>query len=269
MQYRRDILAYFERLINESKYLSLDIEGIAYVPKISLRLELYNPKFWNIICKQVQNILRANKYPNQQCDSISSILVDYAIVHPFMDARFYSALEKHLTDKAQYLTASGISNAFYGLSKLKRAENTTLAELEKHFCDKYRDLNTKDLTLIAYSMGRLQGFGSSKSFQDAYNELIIHNLNELNTIELSIIIMGLGTKELYLPCVDIIRKKVLEELNTFNYFQVKELAKGFAEFNCDLESPFVAEIDNIEERQVEKSHKVLKSYIKERLNIYN
>jgi hypothetical protein len=269
MQYRRDVLVYFERLINESMYLSLDVEGIAYVPKISLRLELHNPKFWNIICKQVQNILRADKYPNQQCDSISSILVDYAIVHPFMDARFYHALEKHLTDKAQFLSASAISNAFYGLSKMRKAENTTLAALEKHFCDRYRDVNTKDLTLIAYSMGRLPGFGGSKSFQNAYNEVILHNLNDLNNLELSIIIMGLGTKELYLPCVDIIHKKVLKELDSLNYFQLKELAKGFGEFNRGLESGFVVEIDNMEEGQVEKSHRVLKSYIKERLNIYN
>lgn len=269
MQYRRDILGYFEILVNESKYLSLDIEGIAYVPKISLRLELYNPRFWNIICKQVQNILRANKYPNEQSDSISSILVDYAIVHPFMDARFYTALEKHITDKAQFLSASGISNSFYGLSRLRKAENATLEALEKHFCDRYRDVSTKDLTLIASSMGKLPGFGSSKSFQDAYNEVILHNLSDLNAIELGIIIMGLSTKDLYLPCVDIIHKKLQKELDTLEYFQLKELAKGFAAFNRNLESVFVPEIDNREERQVEKSHKVLKSYIKERLNIYN
>lgn len=268
-QYRRDILYYFQTLINDSKYLSLDIEGLAYIPKISIKLELYNPKFWNIVSKQVHNLLRTKKIQPEKVDSISSILVDYAVVHPLLDSRFFHALEREIGTSAQHLSSSGVSGSLYGFAKLNKVDKTTLAALEQTFCEKYRDFNLKDLIMMSFALSRLAGLGESDAFKKAMDEIIMHYLGDMSQSDISMLVLGLGMRDMYLPCVETIQNKVAQEIDQYSYINLKEITKGFAQFNRDLECKFVSAIDNMEEKQVEKSHKVLKSYIKERLDIYN
>lgn len=243
---RTSILRILEGFQNSPKFAMTPIEVLGQIPLICSKLELYHPELWRNLGTQF--LASVNSISTQKTWILSNILYNYSVSFPYMPRSFYEGMEEALMKHSQSLTMRSLSQSLWSLSRLAQATPSTLAALEQEITKKHRSGNKLDFTQISFAFRAFPSFGATTEFQESYGKMFQQVNADLNLKEISNVAYGLAFKGSESWMVKKLHVLALAQLGTATYFEVKELAKSFNLFHCQLEVPFYAKLSELKKK---------------------